>query len=58
MRKNPIARTVRRHAKGWRTNLGVTPTAGVKSLEKRGKTSASGKASYRATTEQKHAKIF
>ena len=58
MRKNPIARTIKKRAKGYRTHLGETPGAGIKSMEARGKTNASGHATYRVSAPQTRPKIF
>lgn len=55
-RKNPTARTVRKKQKGFRTNLGVTTGAGIKSKEDRAKTHAGGNAKETVKAEQHKAK--
>lgn len=56
-RKNPISRTIRKKQRGYRSGLGITSSAGIKSAEDRAKTHAGGKAKVRATGEQHKAKV-
>ena len=56
-RKNPIARTIKKKEKGFRTHLGETPGAGLKSKEDRAKTHAGGTAKVRVTGPQHKAKV-